>query len=307
MGYGLKGVSRRREDALARTDWQRVEHLLAAHYRQQGYDVEHTGTANTRCRFDGGIDLKLRRANEYIVVQVKHWNAYKVPHNEIHQLLGIMVNQRATGAIFITSGEFTKAAIEAATRHGHVVLVDGDELRQMLGPLPGAPDARADASRRFIDVASDRLLTAAADRIRYGGRGPGRTVQVGLWLVVAKIGLSVLLLLIAITFFQTFLRTATAGLGTASAPAARVAPIVRPAPPPVAVEVLRQPASRAQPIQDPCREVIDARGSYIDRCAGKSSAQTDDERRQAEETARILRDSTKEMPDPLPGSPSATN
>jgi hypothetical protein len=115
-------------------------------------------------------------------------------------------------------------------------------------------------------------------------------------------------LIIAITFFQNVLRTATAGLGTASpAPAARVAPIVSPAPPPVAAEGLWQPTSRAQPIQDPCREVIDAHGSYIDRCAGKSSAQTEDERRQAEETARILRDSTKEMPDPLPGSPSATN
>ena len=49
---------------------------------------------------------------------------------------GIMVNERATGAAVVTSGEFTRAAIEAATRHGHVQLIDGDDLRVLLGPLP---------------------------------------------------------------------------------------------------------------------------------------------------------------------------
>lgn len=134
----LKPVNQRRNDALTRVAWDQLETLLAIHYRSLGYQVEHVGTGATGAQFDGGIDLKLRREDEYIVVQCKHWNAMKVTHNAVHELLGIMVNQSATGAILVTSGEFTNAAIAAATRQGHVQLIDGDELRKMLGPLPEA-------------------------------------------------------------------------------------------------------------------------------------------------------------------------
>jgi len=41
MRYGLKGVSRRRDDALTRVRWDRLEHLLAGWYRDEGYAVEH--------------------------------------------------------------------------------------------------------------------------------------------------------------------------------------------------------------------------------------------------------------------------
>ena len=133
---GLKSVRNRRNDALSRIGWDRLEHLLANHYRRAGYNVEHVGTGGSGRRFDGGIDLKLRKDGACVLVQSKHWNAYQVTHNAVHELLGVMVNERANGAILVTSGEFTRAAIEAATRHGHVQLVDGDALRAMLGPLP---------------------------------------------------------------------------------------------------------------------------------------------------------------------------
>src|SRR5688572_9580764 len=110
----LKPVSHRRSDALSRVAWDQLETLLANYYRSQGYQVDHVGTGATGAQFDGGIDLKLRRDDECIVVQCKHWNAMKVTHNAVHELLGIMVNQSATGAILVTSGEFTDAAIEAA-------------------------------------------------------------------------------------------------------------------------------------------------------------------------------------------------
>lgn len=112
----LERVGNRRDDALARVGRQALEGLLARHYAAQAYAVEHVGTGGTGARYDGGIDLKLRRADEYVLVQVKHWNACKVPHNDVHQLLGVMVNEGATGAVLVTSGEFTQAAIDAAHR-----------------------------------------------------------------------------------------------------------------------------------------------------------------------------------------------
>lgn len=137
---GLKNVRRRRDDALSRIDWQALERLLAAYYRDLGWWVEHCGTGAGASRFDGGVDLRLRRDAEVVLVQCKHWNAKQVTHNAVHELLGVMVNERATGAILISSGEFTDAAIAAAQRNGLVTLIDGDALRGMLGALPDDPD-----------------------------------------------------------------------------------------------------------------------------------------------------------------------
>lgn len=134
--HGLKNVSHRHDDALSRIGWAELECLLATYYREVGWWVEHSGTGGTGAKFDGGVDLRIRRDAEVVLVQCKHWNAKQVPHNAVHELLGVMVNEGATGAILVSSGEFTRAAIDAAQRHGHVKLIDGETLRGMLGPLP---------------------------------------------------------------------------------------------------------------------------------------------------------------------------
>lgn len=133
--HGLKNVDHRYDDALSRIGWAELERLLATYYREVGWWVEHTGTGGTGAKFDGGVDLRIRRDAQVVLVQCKHWNAKQVPHNAVHELLGLMVNEGATGAILVSSGEFTRAAIEAAQKHGHVKLIDGETLRGMLGPL----------------------------------------------------------------------------------------------------------------------------------------------------------------------------
>src|SRR5690606_15256432 len=64
---GLKRVRERRNDALAGEDWARVERLLADYYRGQSYAVEHCGTGGRAARFDGGVDLRLRRDGKTIL------------------------------------------------------------------------------------------------------------------------------------------------------------------------------------------------------------------------------------------------
>ena len=137
MGWHRPKYAKTRwNDALSRTSWQDFEHLIADYYARQGFRVEHVGTGNKAFHTDGGIDLKLYRANEYIVVQCKHWNAEQITHNPVHELIGVMHTQGATRAIIVTSGEFTRAAREAASRVSTIELVDGQGVREMLGPVP---------------------------------------------------------------------------------------------------------------------------------------------------------------------------
>lgn len=300
---GLKPVRRRRDDALARVGWDQLETLLAAYYRSEGYEVEHVGTGATGAKFDGGIDLKLRRGEQFIVVQCKHWNAMKVPHNAVHELSGLMVNYGATGAILATSGEFTKAAIEAAQRLGHVQLIDGDELRMMLGPLrEPAPafDVRMGAERMGGGVAKrvgERLLSAAEDRIRYGSQGRVRqtaTRSVATWLMFKLAG-AVLLAAVVPLAWQFIVRTIQTGFVPATP-----GTVVAPAPMQSLTGAARAPVA-LEPNHDPCREIIDTRsGSYIDRCtraapSRPSNAQSGEQKRRAEEAMKVIADSTPEL------------
>lgn len=111
------------------------ERLMARYFSEQGYRVEHVGTGGTTSRYDGGIDLQLYRGDEHIVVQCKRSTVLQVTHNPVHELLGVMHTEGATGAIFITSGEFTSAAVEKMRTIPNFRLIEGHELRKLLGPL----------------------------------------------------------------------------------------------------------------------------------------------------------------------------
>ncbi|NII09589.1 restriction endonuclease [Oleiagrimonas sp. C23AA] len=130
---GLKPVRHRWDDALTRLDWREFEHLLAAHFAEQGYAVQHLGTAAGGPDIDSRIDLRLRRGNEHVLVQVKHWNACQVPHNPVHEVIGMVSTHGASHGMLVTSGEFTRAARRAAARHPRMLLVDGPMVRQMVG------------------------------------------------------------------------------------------------------------------------------------------------------------------------------
>lgn len=216
--HGLKRVRNRREDELAAIRWDRLEALLADYYTGQGYQVEHVGTGGTADRFDGGIDLELRKEDQYVLVQCKGWNAYQVPHNEVHQLIGLVVNKGATGAILATTGEFTRAAIDAAAKGGHVHLVDGDALRQMLGPLL-SPDNRLrrssdppNANEAFAGLGGERVArnrmgqraarpgsNRSSAATRTGGAGVGRRLA----LAILSTAIFLLALLLALSLLRS--------------------------------------------------------------------------------------------------------
>lgn len=255
---GLKNVRRRRDDALSRIDWRALERLLAAYYRDLGWWVEHCGSGAGRTRFDGGVDLRLRRDAEVVLVQCKHWNAKQVTHNAVHELLGVMVNERATGAILISSGEFTSAAIAAAQRNGLVKLIDGDGLRGMLGTLPDTPDAN--------DPFAEASAVARAP-VRGGARAP----QWRLWLIALACAIGFVLMVRAM-----LLRTAD----TAGEPPPERASVPQP------VIILHEPRPVAAPAPAPVEPPPPR---------PPTEAEIRESQRKAEEAMRVIEETTPEM------------
>lgn len=136
MSRRWKPVRSRWSDTLTQVRWDDFERRVAEYYRGQGYRVDHSGTGASHAMADGGIDLKLYRDGEYTVVQCKHWNAGQVPHNAVHELIGVMHTEGAQRAILITSGEFTDHAMRSAAKFMPIQLIGGSDIRAMLGPIP---------------------------------------------------------------------------------------------------------------------------------------------------------------------------
>lgn len=311
--YGLKDVRHRRSDSLSRVGWDQLESLLAIYYRGKGYRVDYVGTGANSGRFDGGIDLKLHKDNEYIVLQCKHWNAKQVPHNDVHQLLGIMVNECATGAILVSSGEFTAYARESAAKQGKVQLIDGDALREMIGPLPEPPafaPVVADKAGAIVAQVGDRLLSAAEDRIR-GNRGGqhrgGKVIATAGSLFLAKVVLP-----LAFAGVMFFLATSLIKRSITGLQAPKVVPVTEASPLPVPTAtpfqaITSMPAPSGVPASartgsNPCHEVIDWQsGTYIDHCMRSkpakplSAAERRELTRKADEAMRVIQATTPEF------------
>jgi restriction system protein len=134
--------------ALARLSSAEFERLLTRHYWEQGYEVEHYGPATTGSRYDGGVDLVLRRAGTTALVQCKHWKVGPVPAHDVQQLLGLVDKAHAQRGILVVAGEFAAAAREVATGSGRIELVDGTALRAMIDPA-ALQAASSSATQRF--------------------------------------------------------------------------------------------------------------------------------------------------------------
>lgn len=134
-------------DALDGMTWHEFEVTVGEAFRLDGFRVEERGGSGA----DGGVDLVLYKENEKFFVQCKQWKAYKVGVNVVRELYGVMAAKGAAGGFVVTSGSFTKDAIEFASGR-NIVLADGPILFDMIKHAGGVPVGRA-AAPAIVKVA----------------------------------------------------------------------------------------------------------------------------------------------------------
>jgi len=105
-----------------------VAHLL----RELGYrDVRKVGG-----RGDEGIDIRAKfplaeLVEEEIAIQCKHYRERKITPKHIREFIGALQNARIKKGIFMTTGDFTRDAEDAAKK-ADLTLVNGDMLVEII-------------------------------------------------------------------------------------------------------------------------------------------------------------------------------
>lgn len=128
--------------SIRRLPWPQFEHLVCEAYRRKGYFAQVVGGASP----DGGVDIRLTAPGETILVQCKQWRAWTVGVTTVRELLGIVVSERATKGILVTSGRFTQAARIFAARNPCIELADGPQLAELVRNVQSVPRFNVDPS-----------------------------------------------------------------------------------------------------------------------------------------------------------------
>lgn len=115
--------------------WDEFELLVGEIYRRQGFSVELCAGTGA----DGGIDLVLFCGSERVLVQCKSWNVYKVGPKEIREFFGVMVSEKADRGIFVTTGIYTRAAIDFA-QEKPIEMIDGTAFNELINQAALGPN-----------------------------------------------------------------------------------------------------------------------------------------------------------------------
>lgn len=105
--------------------WKDVVRLVSQIYQRAGYAVSPT-TDDV-----GPVDFVLRRGDEKVLLQCRHWSVWKVPDRAVHELAGYRSGSGVTRACMLTTGAFSDEARVFASLRG-LELIDGAGLQELV-------------------------------------------------------------------------------------------------------------------------------------------------------------------------------
>ncbi|MCX5812331.1 MAG: DUF2034 domain-containing protein [Proteobacteria bacterium] len=114
-------------NSIRNLSWRSFEDLIGEVYRRDGYSIE----GNTNLGADGGIDIIAKKDGETILVQCKHWKAYKIGVKTVREMFGLLNAEKANEVHIMSSGYFTNEANDFA-RGKPIQMIDGKMLVQLI-------------------------------------------------------------------------------------------------------------------------------------------------------------------------------
>jgi restriction system protein len=117
-------------ETLKEITWSDFEILVGEAFRRKGYSVQENMVGGP----DGGVDLTLSKDGALHIVQCKHWRSSKVGVPIVREMFGVLKATKALSVFIVTSGEFTKEAINFANDLP-IQLVNGDELMALIADV----------------------------------------------------------------------------------------------------------------------------------------------------------------------------
>ncbi|HTO04103.1 MAG TPA: restriction endonuclease, partial [Opitutus sp.] len=119
-------------ELLDRLEWKRVELIVALYFAETGARAECTCIGA-----DGGVDVQLYRNGEqtpYCYVQCKAFGP-KVDVKLVRELLGVMSAAKITEGVFVTTGRYTKDALNFAAQN-NIQAISGVGFVDRFNQLP---------------------------------------------------------------------------------------------------------------------------------------------------------------------------
>jgi restriction system protein len=170
---GLKNL-----ESIQNLSWQQFEVMIGEAFRRKGYTVVKNGGGGA----DGGIDLALHKDNKKFYVQCKQWKVYTVGVKPVRELYGVMTASGADGGFFVTSGSYTKDAIEFG-RNTPIELIDGPALNKLIATVRNAESSfelsQTKRSDPFVSSGPQDALQSVLDCPFCGSTMVRRTAKKG--------------------------------------------------------------------------------------------------------------------------------
>lgn len=132
-------------------EWRELEWLCGAAFEHMGFRVAVTPPGD-----DDGVDVFARSEapglRGLVVVQAKKWrHSRPVGKAEVRELLGTVVQHRATKGVLVTTGRYERGALQTAEHDPRLELLGPEQVLHLLNEHCG--------SDWFTRV--DRLITGA--------------------------------------------------------------------------------------------------------------------------------------------------
>lgn len=131
---------------LKQMDWFDFESFICDIFILLGYDAYTTNRTN-----DGGKDIIIHKGDFYGIAECKRYDKSKITRPDIQKFHSAIIDSNAEKGYFITTGEFTKPAIQYVLDKP-IVLINGEKIVMLLEKIRNSDVEAVHSIETLIEI-----------------------------------------------------------------------------------------------------------------------------------------------------------